>query len=298
MSSIASLRDPGVLLYKCVEGLELRAGVWGAEPGTRKPLVVWLHGGALILGSRRSLVRGFHERLLKLPIVVASIDYRLGPETKLPRIVEDLQDFFRWAEECGPSELGIDPERIAVAGGSAGAYLALMSGFCVRPRPRAVVSFYGYSDITAPWCTEPNPYYLQQPLVPEEEARRAVGSRPLVEPPRGSERWKFYVYTCQQGTWPQEVPGRDPREESRWFEAYCPIRNVTESYPPTLLIHGTDDPDVPCEESRRMAARLGQAGVPHELLTLEGAGHNLVGASVEAAEAAYTRAVEWMDLHL
>jgi acetyl esterase/lipase len=292
-----SAAEPRVVTYKQIDGLELRADVWGAEPGARKPLAVWLHGGALILGSRRSLIRRFHERLLELPGVVASIDYRLAPETKLPAIIEDVTDFFRWVETQGSRELGIDPARIAIAGGSAGGYLTLMTGFRVRPRPRALVSFYGYGDITTPWYAEPDGFYRKQALVTEEEARCSVGTQPLAEPPEGSERGKFYLYSRQQGIWPQEVAGRDPRRDPRWFDEYCPIRNVSESYPPTLLVHGTADTDVPYEESRAMAARLMEAGVEHQLLTMEGVGHGLIGADVEEADAVYRRAAEWIRVH-
>ena len=43
---------------------------------------------------------------------IVSIDYRLAPETKLPGIIDDLRDAFRWVREQGPSRFGIDPERI------------------------------------------------------------------------------------------------------------------------------------------------------------------------------------------
>ena len=52
--------------------------------------------------------------------MVVSIDYRLAPETKLPAIVEDVQDACRWVRERGPKLFRIAPERLAVMGGSAG----------------------------------------------------------------------------------------------------------------------------------------------------------------------------------
>ena len=65
----------------------------------------------------------------------------------------------------------------------------------------------------------------------------------------------------------------------------CPLRKVSTSYPPTVLVHGTADTDVPHEESVRLAARLAAAGVPHRLLSLPGVGHGLAGAQQEEAEA-------------
>ena len=67
--------------------------------------------------------------------VLVSIDYRLAPEVKLPAVIEDVQDAFRWLREQGPKQLRIDPDKLVVSGGSAGGYLTLMTGCCVKPRP-------------------------------------------------------------------------------------------------------------------------------------------------------------------
>ena len=97
---------------------------------------MWIHGGALIMGSRKGLDVRFCAELLKRNFAIVSIDYRLAPETKLPGIIEDVQDAWRWVRQEGPKRFGIDPDRIATAGGSAGGYLTLMTGFCLGPRPR------------------------------------------------------------------------------------------------------------------------------------------------------------------
>ncbi|MBI2942046.1 MAG: prolyl oligopeptidase family serine peptidase [Chloroflexi bacterium] len=52
-----------------------------------------------------------------------------------------------------------------------------------------------------------------------------------------------------------------------------PILHVTRDYPPTLLLHGDQDTDVPYEQSVTMAARLAEAEVAHELVTIPGGGH-------------------------
>jgi Tol biopolymer transport system component len=130
---------------------------------------------------------------------VVSIDYRLAPETKLPEIVEDVQDAFRWIRAHAP-ELSIDPARVAACGGSAGGYLTLMSGFCVKPRPKALVSFWGYGDIVGDWYSRPDPFYLKQPQVSREDALAAVGSggRIAFISNRGDGK-TFQVWTMQVG---------------------------------------------------------------------------------------------------
>jgi acetyl esterase/lipase len=54
---------------------------------------------------------------------------------------------------------------------------------------------------------------------------------------------------------------------------FCPIRNVTEDYPPTLLIHGDQDTDVPFRQSVLMAEELESRGAEHELIAMPNRGH-------------------------
>ena len=259
--------------YKVANGCEIRADVYGARQGVRRPAIVWIHGGALILGAREDICPWQRELYLDAGYVVVAIDYRLAPETPLAAIVEDLQDAWRWVHRAGPEQMAIDRERIAVVGHSAGGYLALMSGYCLDPRPRALVSFYGYGDIGGAWYTQPDPYYCRLPSVSREEAYAAVGKGIISQSADHARGAHFYIYCRQHGLWPQKVSGIDPDREPAALDRFCPVRHVDAAYPPTLLLHGVDDTDVPCEQSILMAQALAQAGVSHELLTLPGAGH-------------------------
>jgi acetyl esterase/lipase len=297
-SAYAETPSAVTYLYKAAGACEINADVYQAATGARKPAVVWIHGGALISGGRKPLGSPFPAELLKLGYVIVSIDYRLAPETKLPGILEDIRDAWRWVRAEGGRQFGIDRDRIAVAGGSAGGYLTLMAGFCLEPRPRALVSYFGYGDITTPWYSEPDAFYRQQPLVPKEEAYASVGTTALSEVPAQSRRGRFYLYCRQNGIWPKEVTGHDPHTEPKWFDPYCPIRNVTAKYPPTLLVHGTEDTDVPYAESKNMDAKLAGAGVEHELITVTGAGHGLTGAKPEEVAQIASRAAEFVKAHM
>ncbi|HLJ16588.1 MAG TPA: alpha/beta hydrolase [Bryobacteraceae bacterium] len=277
-------------------GCEIRADVYGASEGAAKPALLWMHGGALILGSRKGVMRPFHAGLLEQGYVIVSIGYRLAPETKLPAIVEDVQDAWKWMHEQA-RRLGIDRGRIATGGASAGAYLAQMTGFCLNPRPRALVSYFGYGDIVGPWYSQPDEFYRTQPLVSREQAIAAVGTAPVADPPRGNQRDKFYLYCRQNGLWPIQVTGRDPQTENKWFNFYCPIRNITAKYPPTILIHGTADTDVPYTLSKDMDAMLGKAGVTHEFIAVDGAEHRLAGAKPEEVLRVAARAIEFVQAH-
>jgi acetyl esterase/lipase len=288
--------EPATFTYKTAPGCEIRADVYGASPGAAKPALMWIHGGALIFGNRKGLTRPFHAGLLQQGYVVVSIDYRLAPETKLPAIIEDIQDAYRWMREQA-ARFGIDRDRIATGGGSAGGYLTQMTGFCLEPRPRALVSYFGYGDIVGLWYSEPDKFYRRQPLVSKEEAYAAVGSRVVSDPPQDNQRARFYLYCRQNGLWPKEVAGHDPHTDRKWFDQYCPVRNVTARYPPTILIHGTNDTDVPYSLSQDMDAKLSHAGVEHKFVTVEGAGHGLAGAKPEEIVKAADSAIQFVRKH-
>ena len=258
--------------YKTVGDLQIHADVYRRPDNIVRPAILYIHGGALIMGNRSWLDSVQTERYLNAGYTIIAIDYRLAPQTKLRQIVEDLEDAYRWVRIKGPELFWIDSTRIAVIGHSAGGYLALMAGFRLNPRPKAVVSFYGYGDITGEWYSRPDPFYNRRPPVSKEEAYEAVGTRVISEDPEEN-RWRFYLYTRQQGTWPLEVAGHDPDSEPEKFDPYCPVRNVTKDYPPTLLLHGDADTDVPFNQSVTMAKELERHEVQYEFIALAGQGH-------------------------
>jgi acetyl esterase/lipase len=260
------------LVYKRVGGCEIGLDVYPAADGARAaPVVVWIHGGALIVGTRRRMQVALREGLARAGLAQISIDYRLAPETRLPAILEDVVDAFAWVRGDGARRFGLDPARVGVVGHSAGGYLALMAGRHVRPRPRALVAFYGYGDVAGAWYSRPDPFYCAQPAVSEATARALVGQRPVSE--GAPERSRFYLYCRQRGLWPREVVGLDPDGDPRAFDPYCPVRAVEPDFPPTLLLHGTADTDVPYQQSVEMATELERVGVPHELVTIPDGGH-------------------------
>ena len=296
-SQTTPARDTHV--YKVVDGCEVEADVIGACAGAGKPCVVWIHGGGLIFGWRKTSPRGpFLRALLERDFVVVSIDHRLAPETRLPGIVDDVRDAWRWVHDVGPHRFGIDPARIAMAGASAGAYLSLLAGYQFMPRPRALASFWGYGDITAPWEAEPSAHYRQMDLVTREDADASLGAPPVQDPSVGVDRSCFYLYCRQQGKWLEEVTAHDPRTDNAWFDPYSPIRNVTPSFPPTVLVHGEADTDVPHAESARLAARLAAEGVEHRFISLAAVGHGFAGARPEEAEAAEIAVADFLRTQL
>src|SRR5260370_27241868 len=105
-----------------------------------------------------------------------------------------------------------------VMGGSAGGYLTLSAGFRVEPRPKALVSFWGYGDIAGQWYSRPDPFYSKQPAVPKEEAYGSVRGQGIAESTGKNNRHRVYLYCRQNGLPPQQVPGPDPDNDPQRSE--------------------------------------------------------------------------------
>lgn len=133
--------------YKTVGDLEIKADVHRPADDIVRPVVVWIHGGALINGHRAGISGRVNDMMLGAGYTVVSIDYRLAPETQLPGIIEDIEDAFRWIRAEGPTLFHANVDKLAVMGGSAGGYLTLMSGYRVEPPPAVLVAFWGYGDL-------------------------------------------------------------------------------------------------------------------------------------------------------
>jgi acetyl esterase/lipase len=287
--------------YKTAGGVKIQADVYRPSDTKLRPVVVWIHGGALIMGNRLGIPIDLLDLCRAEGYALVSIDYRLAPEVKLPEIIADVEDAFRWLREQRAALLHIDPDRLAVAGGSAGGYLTLMAGLRVKPRPRALVAYWGYGDVDGEWYTKPSEHYRKQPLVSEADARKAVGGPVITGGEAGVDmrsRGRYYLYLRQNGLWTREVTGFDPATERQKLDPYCPVRNVTPDYPPTILVHGTEDTDVPYELSAAMAKELERHKVPFEFVTVKGAGHGLAGGDKKLVADAHAKALAFLRTRL
>jgi acetyl esterase/lipase len=255
------------------------------------------------MGNRHGVPRRLVEVCRDEGFVLVSLDYRLAPEVKLPAIIEDVKDAFRWIRRDGPRLFHIDPDKIVVSGGSAGGYLTMMTGICVEPRPTALVAYWGYGDVDGTWYTKPSPFYRRQmDLIAEDEARGAVGREVISGTdravPEHKNRGRYYLWLRQNGLWTKEVTGFDPETQRDQITPYCPVRNITPDYPPLMMVHGTQDNDVPHQLSADMAKELARHQVPHELISVPDAGHGLSEGDGQLVNDAHDRALKFILEHL
>jgi acetyl esterase len=124
---------PDVAIHE--ESYQCRDGEWRTvriyrpghpdRDGAPLPVIVYYHGGGYVLGNTRLYDPLCSQLASEVPALVVSVDYRQAPEHRAPQALFDCVDGLRWAHRHARA-LGADPQRIAVAGDSAGGALATL----------------------------------------------------------------------------------------------------------------------------------------------------------------------------
>lgn len=241
-------------------GRDLKCDVFIPPGGpSDAPAVLLVHGGGWLDGDRSQL-RGYGILLGRKGYVCVASEYRLSGESTWPAQIHDVKAAIRWMR-ANAAALGLDPNRLAVSGNSAGGHLALMAGATADNREfegeggsagqstavSAVIAFYPPVQLKHP----------EQPLSQPVEALMGAGA------------------------------------SSEALDAASPITYSSATFPPTLLIHGAADDIVPVEASINMYRALSAAGVPAELHLYAGQPH-----AFDATPAFGRQAAEVMELFL
>jgi len=136
------------------QGTRIRLRIYRPKSSTgMAPALLWLHGGGYIIGKPEQDDACCIQYVRQLGIVIASVDYRCAPEHPFPTPLEDGYAALQWlAGHAG--QLGLDPTRIAIGGGSAGAGLAaaLAQLACDRKEIKPVFQLLVYSMLDDRTC--------------------------------------------------------------------------------------------------------------------------------------------------
>jgi acetyl esterase/lipase len=202
------------------------------------PLVVFLHGGGWLRGSRKVFTPGISDadsfdRIVAAGIAVASCEYRLSGEAHFPAQLEDVDAALAWLQAHG-AELGVDASRAVLWGVSAGATLAALTGLR-RTDVRGVVDWFGPADLFAMAAHD-----LSEPANETREAHW-LGA-PAVEVPDAA-------------------------------RLASPALQVRAGAPPFQISHGTDDQHVPLAQSEALARALHRVGADVDFHEVPGGRH-------------------------
>jgi acetyl esterase/lipase len=223
--------------------------------GKLSPALVWIHGGGWTGGTKNEArATNVCTTLANAGYVAVSIDYKLGAGA-WPTNLYDCKNAVRYLR-ANAAKLRLDPDRIAVAGGSAGGHLALMVALtagkpdfepsgAATPYPayssavRCVINLYGPTNILT---------------------RRAVDKQgtPGAVQKLGESHLKVYGTT-------------DPN--SPIFQLASPVTHVAPTSVPILTLHGKIDATVDYLQAVELDRVARERGARHELLLVDGAGH-------------------------
>ncbi len=208
-----------------------------------KAVLLYLHGGGLLYGSRDDLPELHKTMLTEAGYAIVACDYPLGPAADLVLILDSLRETV--AAYLSGALPGLDGRLpYFLWGRSAGAYLALYLGAEAWPErnPAGVVSYYGYGFLCDFWYGQPSSYYRSLPAVPES-VLKAIPAEIHCEGTMDT-HYSLYVYARQTGLWMSQVY----RDKEKYFLAMYSLRGV-ETYPrPLFACHASGDPDVPFDE--------------------------------------------------
>jgi len=115
----------GVLVLSVLES--------ATSTASNRPAIYFIHGGCFVMGHRLDSIPTYFPLIKEHDVVVFTVEYRLAPEHPDPAPIDDCYAGLKWMSEHA-SELRVDPERILIAGFSAGGGLAAGISLLVRDR--------------------------------------------------------------------------------------------------------------------------------------------------------------------
>ena len=243
----------------------LTLDILAPETADAAPTLVYVHPGSWMRGRPGRQARALFHRLAARGWVILDIRYPLSPDATFPEHLIGVKRAIAWAKSAGGAAVGVDPERVAIAGGSSGAHLAALAALTAGDRELqpgfeevdgsvvACVPFYGIYDLLVR-----NPTRYDWPFI----ARLVMKAKP------------------------EEDPGL--------YQRGSPIDQVHPDAPPFLVVHGEFDSVVLPLESRHFVAALSEAGVDVDYVEVPGAQHGFDAVASLRTRAVANLCADWL----
>lgn len=244
-SEIRIIRD---IEYANIDDHRLLLDLYLPAKVENAPLLVWVHGGAWRRGSRSSMPL---DGLVQDGWAIASVDYRLTPVARFPAQTHDIKAAVRFLR-AQAVDYGLNAERMAIAGASAGGHLAALVGMTNGDKDlegsvgghlerssnvQAIISLYGASNLAT---------------ILKQSTPHGLGVRiPAL----------------------QLLLGGQPEDNPEIARLASPVFHVDSSDPPLLLVHGDQDPQMPINQSHELYGRYEELGLPVRFEVVHGAAH-------------------------
>lgn len=246
---------------------------------------IYLHGSAFYFLDKDFGTRPLFRHLAAQGHVIMDVAYRLAPETDLVGMIHDVKRAIAWMKS-NAEKYAIDTDKVIVAGGSSGGYLALMTPLTSK-EPEftpadleeddldvcSVIALYPATDLEALY------YHTNQHLTTRSVPGKLKAKVPAEMPAWMKKRIGKDLHRLGMdktlenvGTMPPLMGGH-PDECPERYKFFSPITHVHSNCPPTLLIHGAHDIMAPVKSTRLLYDKLIQEKIPALLHILPQSDH-------------------------
>jgi acetyl esterase/lipase len=232
---------------------QLLCDLWRPADGQISGLAyIFLHGSAWAIGDKDMYTRHFFRHLVAQGHTVMDIAYRLIPEVDIYGMVGDAKRAVAWMK-ANASRYGVDPGKIVLGGGSAGAHVALLAGYTPE-HPQLTPDDLKNSDLAVCGLLT---YYPPTDLVAGSKRYNEERKDPVPLGTKADPKDTF-LYAGRLdillGGYPEDVP--------EMYKLACPTTHVNPGSPPTLSLRGDRDCLNPLKGNEQLYAKLVESGVP------------------------------------
>ncbi len=271
------------VIYGRKHGLAMTMDVFVPKEKANGKGIIWCVSGGWY-SSKESVNPGFVGAFVERGYVVFAVLHGSQPKFTIPEVLDDMHRAVRFIK-ANAKKYNVDPDKLGIAGGSAGGHLSLMQGCAPKegdPKAKDPVDQQS-SKVAAVACFFPPTDFLNY----GKEGQVALGDGTLkgFRPP-------FDFWEREKGT-NKLVVIEDQERRKAIGKAISPLYHVTKDSAPALVIHGDADLLVPIQQAELIIAKLKDNKVPCELVVKKGLAHGWAGMDKDLVTLA-----DWFDKYL